>query len=262
VIWTQKGRTARAIVAEDGSFRLAPICAERSGTEVAMIEDLEALKVQIGHANVLAGKTVTIQIGEPAGHSASAVITGRVTAGGEPLPGVFIITRTVGAKGGENFVRTARDGTYRRDDVAPGQVMIQICFGDPRVIDDFTCTRIEPLELGAGNERVLDFDLPGGAFLVTVVDDETGEPIPGAVAFGKPMDREAGADHFPGFRYQPGWGLRVGEDGSAVLLAMLPGEPHRLEAGADGYQIIKLEDRIPGKVGSPAEITIRLKKKD
>ena len=262
VVWAEKGRAARAVVGEDGSFRLSPVSAGRGTAKVMLIEDLEAFKVQIGRTKPVPGEVATVRIGKPAGESVSAVITGCVTAGGRPLPGVFVIARTKGVKEGENFLRTGPDGTYRKEDVTPGAVRIQLYFGDPRAVDDFYCRSNEALELVGGNERVFDFDLPAGVFQVTVVDDETGKPIPGAVTLGRPMDDDAGTDRFPGFRYRPGWGLRVGEDGSAVLLAMLPGEPHLVLAAAEGYPKIEIEDQIPGTVDRPARVTIRMKKEE
>ena len=54
----------------------------------------------------------------------------------------------------------------------------------------------------------------------------------------------------------------MGEDGSAVLLGMLPGEPHVLRAAAEGYRKIEIEDQIPGTMDHPAKVSIRMKKKE
>jgi len=262
VVWTDKGRAARTVVGEDGTFRVAPVSPGYGEADLVLIEDLEPLKIQIARVKVVPGETAGVRIGKPVGEALNAVITGHVTAGGRPLPGVFVVTRTEGTRDGKNFIQTGRDGSYRKEDVAPGQVRLQLYFGDPVAVDDFYTRSSGAMELAAGDERVFDFDLPSGAFEVTVVDDETGEPIPGALTSGRPMDRDAGTDRFSGFLYRPGWGLRVGEDGSAVLLAMLPGEPHRVRARAEGYQDIEIEDQIPGTMDHPAKVSIRMKKKE
>jgi hypothetical protein len=139
-------------------------------------------------------------------------------------------------------------------------VEVSIWFGDPRTIDDFRAEHTGRIDMAAGEVHTFDFDLPSGVFKVTVVDAETGKPIPGAVALALPTDRKAGVDRFPGFRYRPGWGLRTGQDGAAVLFAMLPGEEHTVMAAADGYSKVESGEHLPGTRDRPAEVTIRLKK--
>jgi hypothetical protein len=265
VFWQDKGRVARAVVAADGSFRLDSVAVREAGgntVEVILVEDLEAFRMNSARVRVTPGGTSEVEIGEPAGRRTTAVLFGRVTAGGKPVAGAFVMSRTEGAEAGQSFVRTGEDGTFRKEDVAAGAVRYSIFLGDPRAVDDFWLGNLDPVDLPVGNEHRLDFDLPGGVFVVKVVDAATGAPIPGAVAWGRPEDRQAGKDRFPGHRYSPGWGLRAGEDGAARLLAMLPGEPHVIEAGIEGYRGAKTTGHLPGTAEAPAEVTLRLERED
>ena len=57
---------------------------------------------------------------------------------------------------------------------------------DPRVSDDHYASHEGDVELKAAVEKSFEFDLPAGATLVTLVDDETGEPVVGGVAYTRP----------------------------------------------------------------------------
>jgi hypothetical protein len=265
LFWHRKGRVVRAAVNEDGSFALAGIATSNPGESrvtIFLVEDLERGAVRSVDVTVSPGKTTEADVGSPDGLSSRAAVSGRITAGGEPVAGAFIVTNAQGKGGGEGFVQTDAEGSFRKADLPPGKVYFEAYFGDPRAVDDFSLRRRDgPLDLVAGQDLALDFDLPEGAFLVTVVDDETGKAITGAVALGAPEDREAGTDRFPGFTYRPGWGGFVGEDGRLLLRAMLPGEAHTLRAGADGYGKAEVTGQVPGPADRPVEVTIRLKKK-
>jgi RNA polymerase sigma-70 factor (ECF subfamily) len=262
IVWMGKGLSTVATVAEDGAFRIYPVAIwDDRGAEIILVEDLDTFKVKQGRAKLTPGEDSEITIGEPAGSKTYAVVTGRITIGGRPLPGAFVVTRTAGQDGNKGFVMSGADGTYRKEDVQPGRVDVSVWFGDPRTIDDFRAERIEMIDMKPGEEHRFDFDLPAGAFKVTVVDDETGKPIPGAVALARPAEAKAGRDRFPGYRYHPGWGLRTGSDGAAVLLAMLPGEEHLVMAAADGYGKAESKGHLPGTLDGPVEVTVRLKKK-
>jgi hypothetical protein len=255
-----KGLTTVATVEADGSFLLHPVAAgDDRGAEVLLIEDLDSLKVKQAWAKVAPGGSAEITIGEPAGSVCYAVVTGRVTIGGDPVPGAFVVIATEG--GNKGYVQTGADGTFRKEDIQPGKVRVAVWFGDPRAIDDFRAEGREPFPMDAGEVHRFDFELPAGAFRVSVVDDETGKPIPRALAVARPVDREAESDRFPGFRYHPGWGLRVGEDGSADLLAMPMGKEHSVLAMADGYGPVESTGHLPGTRDRPEEVTIRLKRK-
>jgi len=260
--WFGKGLTTVATVGRDGAFRLSPVAAlSGSAVEIILVEDLATFKVKQARAKVTPGATTEITIGEPAGSSSYAVVAGRVTTGGRPVEGAFVVTRTVGKGDSKGFVRTGADGSYRKEDVQPGAVDVSAWFGDPRTVDDFRAEHTGRIDMAAGEVHTFDFELPTGVFLVTVVDAETGKPIPGALALARPADPEAGRDRFEGFRYFPGWGLRTEADGTAVLLAMLPGGKHLVLAAADGYERLESKGHLPGTQDRPVEVTIRLKKK-
>jgi RNA polymerase sigma-70 factor (ECF subfamily) len=260
--WFGKGLTTVTTVAPDGTFRIAPVAVvDWADAEIILVEDLGTFKVKQTRAKVTPGETTEITIGEPAGSKSYAVVAGRVTIGGRPVTDAYVVTRTAGKGGNKSFARSGADGVYRKEDVQPGRVDVSVWFGDPRAVDDF-CAKLEKMvEMAPGEVHTFDFELPTGVFRVTVVDDETGKPIPGAVALARPADRGAGRDHFTGFRYVPGWGLRVGTDGVGVLLAMLPGEEHEVTALADGYEMATLGGRQPGTYDRPEEVTVRLKRK-
>ncbi|MEN8151805.1 MAG: carboxypeptidase-like regulatory domain-containing protein, partial [Planctomycetota bacterium] len=260
IVWMGKGLSTTAVVAEDGSFRLDPVAVwDDRGAEIILVEDLATFKVKQTRAKIVAGETVEITVGEPAGTKAFATVKGRVTIGGKPCADAFVVIRTEG--GDKGFVKAAADGTFRKEDVQPGQIRVEVYFADPRTVDDFSARHLEAVDMGPGETHTFDFELPTGAFSVKVVDDETGKPIAAAVADARPADREKGSDWFPGFRYAPGWGLRTGPDGAAVLLAMLPGEEHTVAARADGYERTESTGHVPGTVDRPVEVTVRLKKK-
>jgi hypothetical protein len=262
VVWMGKGRSTVATVAEDGTFRLDPVAVwDERGAEIILVEDLPGLKVKQTRAPITAGETCEITIGEPAGARTYATVTGHVTIEGKPVPDAYVVTRTEGEGGNKSFAKAAANGTYRKEDVQPGKVHVSVWFGDPRTVDDFHARRLEPVEMVAGEVHTFDFDLPAGAFRVTVVDDETGKPIPGAVATARPSDPLAGQDRFSGFHYQPGWGLRTDADGACLLLAMLPGEEHTVHAVADGYAKAESKGHLPGTIDRPGEVTIRLQRK-
>jgi len=255
-----KGLSTTSVVAEDGTFRLDPVAVwDDRGAEIILVEDLATFKVKQTRAKIEAGKTAEVTIGEPAGTRAFATVEGRVTIGGKGCADAFVVVRTEG--GDKGFVKAGADGTYRKDDVQPGRVRVEVWFADPRTIDDFSAHALEAIEMTGGELHRFDFELPTGAFRVRVVDEETGRPIAAAVAHARPTDPALGKDRFPGFRYRPGWGLRTGPDGTAVLFAMLPGEEHEVAARADGYVKTKTTGHLPGTPEHPAEVTIRLKKK-
>jgi RNA polymerase sigma-70 factor (ECF subfamily) len=260
IVWMGKGLSTTAVVEEDGSFRLDPVAVwDDRGAEIILVEDLASLRVKQTRAPIVAGKTAEITIGEPAGSQAYVTIEGRVTIGGQGCAEAFVVVRTEG--GDKGFVKAGADGTYRKDDVQPGRVRVEVWFADPRTIDDFSARGLDAFEMAGGEVHRFDFELPSGAFRVEVVDESTGKPIAAAVAHARPTDAGKGEDRFAGFRYRPGWGLRTGPDGTAVLLAMLPGEEHTIVALADGYETGTTTGHRPGTYDRPFEVKILLKRK-
>jgi hypothetical protein len=93
-----------------------------------------------------------------------------------------------------------------------------------------------------------------------VVDDESGRPLPGAVVTARPEDRSAGEDRFPGFSWSPGWGGYAGADGTILLRALPPGEPHRIAARAEGRAEVRRDGVLPGSAAHPEEVVLRLRR--
>lgn len=254
VIWTGKGHSIRTTVGEDGRYRLEGIPPE--GGRAFLVLSMATADVRSEDVRLKPGDTQELDFGTPSAAGPLGAIEGTITAGGKPLAGVYVV---IDGKGDSRlFAKTDAQGAYRLERVPLEPARIEVFFGNPMVVDDFAARPQEATTLAAGETRHLDFDVPGGAFRVTVVDDETGAPIPGAVALARPENRELGRDRFPGYTYSPGWGDRVGEDGRVFLPAMIPGESHQVVAGADGYAEARLPGQVPGTLDNPAEVTIRL----
>ena len=132
---------------------------------------------------------------------------------------------------------------------------------DPRVIDDFHADHVGPLALEPGRERRMDLDLPDGAVRLRILDSATDAPVVGAVAWGRPAEKDVEAKRFDGMRYFVGWGGRVEADGTILLRGLVPGHPHVVAAAADGYAETEQTGVLPGTGASPAELTLRIKKK-
>jgi len=115
------------------------------------------------------------------------------------------------------------------------------------------------MDPGVGEDKTLDFELPGGAPLVRLLDDATGKSIAG-LAYAAPMNRDVAADRFPGFVYRAG-SASSGEAGEGILLrALVPGENHQVRAQAEGYEAVEQDDVLPSGAGEPpVEVVLRLR---
>lgn len=259
VLWARKGRVRRTTVAADGTYTLTGIALssrpEDGSEDIALWEDPARGIVHVGSAPVRAGEMTEADIGKPAS-SDQAAIVGRITAGQRPLEGVFVVARDGPGEG--KMAQTDANGDYRIPGLEEGEAQLQVYFGDPRVVDDFTARTIQPFELPAGSKTRRDFSLPDGAILLTLVREEDGEPIAGGVGLARPADRELEARRFDGFHYSAGWGGRTAEDGTILLLGLVPDHPHVLMAGGDGYERTTQEEILPGTVAEPARVTVRL----
>jgi hypothetical protein len=254
----------RARVADDGSFRLAGIAVQTMsrlssppierdthyGVELMLVS---AGRVQVAKVEVVSGETTEATIGRPATQDGS-VLTGRVTAGGRPLPGVYVIARPDGEEG---MAQTDEDGAYRIAGLS-GAVDVVLYLGDPRLVDDFSIRSKAPLRLDPGSERRQDFDLPGGAVRVTVLDAVTGKPLSGGMAYARPAERDLDADRFEGFTASFGWSGRTAEDGTLLLVGLVPGHPHVVVGASETHPGTKHGDVLPGTPEAPAEVTIRV----
>ena len=261
VLWARKGCVRRAVVAKDGSYALAGIPMKdrpARSERLFLLEDPARGVMTATSVELRAGETTEADLGKPASPNA-ATLVGRITAGERPLAGVFVSAKTWNGPGKGSLAQTDADGGYRIAGLQEGPTEIRMYFGDPRVVDDFSARSTEPLPLAAGTETRLDLALPEGAILLKLVRDDDDAPIAGGVGAAWPMDREVEAGRFDGFRYGAGWGGRTDEDGTILLLALVPGQPHALEAGGDGYEKVTQEDVQPGTLSEPALVTVRLK---
>jgi len=267
VIWSRKGLLIHGIVGQDGRFLLPGIPAAGHSETIVLVEDpaearagVDGVVLGATRVRLAPGRTAEVVIGHAPQVGSAATVVGRITAAGRPVAGAHIVAKA--AEGRILFVACGSDGTYRLDGVPAGPAKIEVYFGDPNVVDDFVARPKGNVALAPGEIKRSDFDLPCGAFLVTVVDAETGRPVPGAVVLGRPEDRELERDRLPGYHYSPGWGGRADRDGKARLPAgMVPGAAHVLTAGAEGYRTARVKGKIPGMPGTPTKVTIRLKRR-
>jgi len=262
VVWARKGLVRRAVVGEDGRFRLAGIGLkggdERALAQTApllLVEDLASGTVSSARADVSPGAVAQVEIGRPAA-AEDASIEGRVTAGGHPLAGVFVTARDASRE--NKMAQTDADGGYLLAGLKAGPVEVSLYLGDPRVVDDFSIRSQAPVTLQAGGTRRLDLDLPGGVVRVTVVDATTGKPVPGGVAFARPAEKGLEAQRFEGFHATLGWGGRTGEDGTILLYGLVPGHPHDVAGAGENYTNTEQGGVLPGTWEDPAAITIRV----
>ena len=219
-----------------------------------LVEDPTTGLVQGARAEVAAGETTEVEIGRAAEPGASSLV-GRITAGGRPLPGLFVIAGSEGTE--RKMGRTDEEGRFRLEGLA-GETQVEIYLGDPRAIDDFSIRSTAPLALDAGAERRLDLDLPAGVVKVTLVDEVTGKPVPGGVAFARTAERGIESDRFAGFTASLGWGGRTGEDGSILLVGLVPGRPHVVLGTGETYRETERPDVVPGTHAAPTEVVIRV----
>jgi RNA polymerase sigma factor (sigma-70 family) len=263
----RKGRFFTTVVAADGTFELRDVAALEPGpgvesrARVALIEDLATMAVSFAMVPVTPGAVVETRIGRPAEEGRPARVVGRITAGGKPLAGVLVHFGLAAGDRSAAMASTKADGTYRVEPAPAGEGRIQVLLGESGISDDAYVRGQTTLRLDAGGELRADFDLPGGAIRVRVVDDATGKPVPGALVMTKPEERGVEAGRFPGYVLAAGWCAAVGADGSALLPGLPLGAGHRVEA------ILKDRSRqarteaplLPGTMDAPAEVVLRLK---
>lgn len=258
VVLARKGLALRTTVDEDGTYRLEGVPAHRASHDLFLLEDVAALRFGRARAEVRPGETSEVMIGEPADAYPRAAITGRITAGGAPWQGAVVFGRAPGQKGDDGSMTQAdADGRYRLV-VPAGAITIGVWLGGA---DDFMIRATAPLEVGVGEEHELDFDLPGGAVRVTVVDAASGEPVAGALAYTAPENREVAKHRFAGYSYQAGSAGSADAEGTVRLGAMVPAEPHELRVKAPGYEPFVQTDVRCSRAGEePVEITVRLQR--
>jgi hypothetical protein len=263
-IYTQdKGRIRSAAVDGDGRFRLEGVAVDSpdgSSEGLGLVEDFDRAKITMVKVAVKPGETTRVVIGSPKGARATVTIRGTVKAGGVPLPGVLVMARNLESRDAA-VERTDDAGAYVAQGIPAGKLETMIYLCDPRVTDDYYLRHVEPLETRGGEERTFDFDLPGGAFRVRVVDDATGKPVTGARVWAAPEEGKEDTESFPGWTYRPGFAAFTADGGVADLVALVPGNRHTVSAWADGDLQAGATGLVPGTAEQPAEVVLRVRKK-
>jgi hypothetical protein len=258
-----KGNFQQAVVAADGSFELRGVSVGRPPygerkTQLLLLEDVEALRIAVERVSLEPGETAEVRIGRPATAAETARLRGRVTTGGRPLPGVLV---AAGSESGSRAIATTdADGRYLLEGLTPGDVPLIMALGDPGVSDDAGLRTAKAARVDAGGEATLDFDLPAGALRVKVVDDETGKPVPGALAWIAPEAPDVEKDRFPGFAFRPGWSGIADADGVVVARALPLGVPIQVEGGTkDRGMKGRTTGALAGDGANPPEVVLRIK---
>ena len=157
---------------------------------------------------------------------------------------------------------TDAEGRYAIEGLAPGSYRLLAVLGDFRISDDYHIVSNEGVSLLAGDLKTHDFDLPGGRVEITLLDAETGKPVPGGLAIGRAVDRTHGVDRFEGFRAKLGWAQAADAKG-VVRLRCLPTDTDlmvRFGTREPGYERGEQTVRA-GSPGAPHRIEVKLKKK-
>ncbi|KAA3604254.1 MAG: hypothetical protein DWQ01_22490 [Planctomycetota bacterium] len=141
-----------------------------------------------------------------------ASLEGWTLRAGEPVSGI-----TVMLSSGNNFKSsvTDADGYYQIDDIPPGPYFLLA--GELKLGNGAGFT--SAVELGPGEQGRLDLDLPGSTVKVTVVAEDTGEPLPGITI----MMRDAQA--------KPGGGMLTTNSQGEVLFQFLNPGTYVIGAG-------------------------------
>jgi RNA polymerase sigma-70 factor (ECF subfamily) len=260
VLHTRKGRSTSTTVAADGSFVLTGVPARPPRANLMLVGDLDRMEVRMAEVDVVPGGEAEVAFGSPRGERAAGTVRGRVTAGGAPVAGVVV---AVGGDRAPALSTTDADGRFLAEGVPAGETALAVLLGVAGVADDFAIQSVRPVRVDAGRDTVFDFDLPGGALRVRVVDDATGRPVEKAYVLASPRDRAAERDRFPGFRYGPGWCAATDASGVALLPGLLPGAPHEVLAVRMGDRAEgKADSAVAGTAAAPGEVTVRVRKRD
>ena len=155
---------------------------------------------------------------------------------------------SVATTAGRSHSITDAEGRYRIEQIKPGTGRVSVYTGEVAVTDDFGFRSVETVSFEGSQNLEWNFSLPLGAMRITVVDAETGAPIPGAFAGARPADREAGKDHMAGFRFSAGWAGATDAEGKIFVPSLLPGESHTVMVMVrdGGYANLELPDQMPG----------------
>jgi hypothetical protein len=266
VAWVSRGLVSRAVVGENGTYRLAGLAPwERKGVEgvarLLLLPPGPGAPVTSTNVRVRPGQTTRADIGAPAGTRGRARVVGRLRAGERPLAGQFVALLPEGKRDETQQVATTdADGRFTVPDVLPGRYRLLLGLGNLSAVDDFTL-QAKGLNVDEDDPEPFDVVLPEGALVVRVVDGDTGKPIAGAVAAARPEQRSAGAKAVPGFQGTLGWSAFVDATGRARMDALLPEEQHEVFGYAEGYVESSVKGVLPGTGTSSPEVTVRLRRR-
>ncbi|PUB29805.1 carboxypeptidase family protein [Promicromonospora sp. AC04] len=134
------------------------------GYTVSTVPD--GITVEVGQEEPSTGNDFVIQ--------APPLLTGTVTAGGDPVAGV-VVTRT--GPDGTVSTTTAADGTYLFDEVPPGDHTVSITVPDGYLADG---PATQDVTVSTEDLTDVDFALSHPGSIGGTVTDSAGEPVPGA----------------------------------------------------------------------------------
>lgn len=227
-----------------------------AGRTMALLLGRTPAELVTAETQVPSAGTTSLQLGSST--VGGAVLSGRVTAGGEPLAGVLVLIK--GQSDGRRMDTTDADGRYTIRGVASGD-RLMVLLGDPNVSDNLGVHNTGSLAVTKGERTVFDFDLPRGRVSVVVVDDATGKPLAGLPVLATPKARKAQADRFAGFSYRAGWAEATDGEGAATLRCLPEGEPHTIRIGGRDFVEQVIEVPQPSLEAAPKAIVVRLSKK-
>jgi hypothetical protein len=216
-----------AITAADGSFRLEHLPAGRLRVDLGARDDATASsKAFTRDVEVREGQATTVDF-----LAREVVLSGRITRGGAPLPGVHVKLRGDGADrffgnmdpvlppgpGRQRMSALSRaDGRYEMLVDEPGRFFAVFDSPDARTLPD------RPIVVPDGEATSLDFDFSGILLSGVVVDRDTEQPVANA---SLSASRRSQA---------PSLGLATTGSDGRFQLEVEPGDYH-LIARADGY---------------------------
>lgn len=146
----------------------------------------DAVRIEVGQEEPSTGNDFVVR--------APASLSGTVTSGGEPVAGVVV---TLEGPDGTVGTTTSADGTYRFDEVLPGDRTVRVEAPEGYRVDGPAAR-----EVTVGGEDVtgVDFALTTPGTIGGTVTDDAGDPVPGATvtvtgpdgAVGLTTDAEGG----------------------------------------------------------------------
>ncbi len=132
----------------------------------------------------VAGDTPGIDVALEVG----AVISGTITDGSNPIPGVHVYFRDMTTNQNIGFgINTDQNGEYSYG-LPPGTYQVNACPQCTTPPLPYVNQSVDNITLVSLQTEVVDFSLSGGALLQGTVTDSTGNPIPGVAMFANSLD--------------------------------------------------------------------------